>query len=220
MLRILISLLLTLTFTSIYSQKMDIAEPVRILALGDSYTIGESVDSLQRFPEHLRRALSEQFSVSDVKVVAKTGWRTDQLIEAINRVNPQGFNLVTLLIGVNNQYQGRPIQDMKKDFQCLLREAISRAGENKRRVLIISIPDYAYTPFGQTKVAEKISKEIDEYNQWQKETALKNDIFYVNITEISREGLVKPELVASDGLHPSGIQYSLWVDKIMAELFK
>ncbi len=209
-----------LAFTSTFSQKMDIKEPVRILALGDSYTIGESVDSLQRFPEHLRRALSERFSVSDVKVIAKTGWRTDQLIEAINRANPQEFNLVTLLIGVNNQYQGRPIQDMKNDFQCLLREAVTRAGENKKRVLILSIPDYAYTPFGQSKVPEKISKEIDEYNQWQKETALKNDIYYVNITDISRDGLEKPELVARDGLHPSGIQYSLWVDKIMAELFK
>lgn len=199
--------------------QIEITEPVRFLALGDSYTIGESVTQSQRWPDQFYKALGEKgYKLDSLRIIATTGWRTDQLLKASIDEDLKGFNLVSLLIGVNNQYQGIPIEDMKLDFDKLIKEAIYRAGNRKKRVFIISIPDYAFTSFGQSKSPEKISMELDEYNSWQKQRADELGIAYVNITGISREALKTNDLVANDELHPSGKQYQLWVNKILKEL--
>lgn len=215
----LLALLVSITSVTM-AQKIEIVSPVNYLALGDSYTVGESVSSELNWPSQLHKALTDRgYSVNKTTIIAKTGWRTDQLIEAITRENPQKNTLVSLLIGVNNQYQGRPIESMQQDFKCLVAEAISRAGGSKRQVFVVSIPDYAFTPFGQTRDQERITKELNQYNQWQADYCRNEGIAWVDITSISRLGLDQPELVASDGLHPSAEQYERWVEKILKELF-
>ena len=215
----LLALLVSITSVTM-AQKIEIVSPVNYLALGDSYTVGESVSSQLTWPSQLHKALTDRgYSVNKTTIIAKTGWRTDQLIEAITRENPQNNTLVSLLIGVNNQYQGRPIESMQQDFKCLLAEAVTRAGGSKKQVFVVSIPDYAFTPFGQTRDHERITAELNQYNQWQAEYCRTEGIAWVDITSISRLGLEQPELVASDGLHPSAEQYERWVEKILKELF-
>ena len=209
-----ILLFLVLTTTTAMSQT-----PTKYLALGDSYTIGESVTENERWPVQLAEALRKKGTIiEDPKIIATTGWRTDNLANAINiaRLKDE-YNLVSLLIGVNNQYQGKPIAQFTKEFEELLNTAIKLAGGKRENVFVVSIPDYGYTPFGKPK-QEKISKELDEYNNLTREIVKKYNIKYFYITDISRKGLTDPELVAEDGLHPSGKQYGLWVDLILKGL--
>ena len=189
-------------------------EVIDILALGDSYTIGQSVPADKNFPNQLADSLrSEGLQVNKPKIIAQTGWRTDNLQSAIaaqsadigNRV----FSLVTLCIGVNNQYQNANFETYKVQFEQLLQTAIARAGGRKDRVVVLSIPDYAYTPFGQGSAT--VSQEIDQYNAANQTISATYGVSYVNITGISRRGLAEPNLVASDGLHPSDKQYSEWM---------
>jgi len=191
-------------------------QPIRFLALGDSYTIGESVVEDDRWPELLANALRQQgLMIEKPKIIAKTGWRTDQLKAAIlTSGTPDDYELVSLLIGVNNQYQKRTAEAYEPEFSELLEMAIKKAGGNKQRVFVVSIPDYGYTPFGQTKQKE-ISDDLDEFNEVNKEITLARGVAYFNITEISRDGLRDPELVAEDKLHPSGKMYRLWVQEIL-----
>lgn len=187
------------------------------LALGDSYTIGERVCESCRFPNQLKtRIESSQNSILNTTVIAKTGWRTDNLINAIAAKNLKSdYDLVTLLIGVNNQYQGIVFSEYKKDFNVLLETAIQLAGGNEKRVIVISIPDYAYTAFGQNNGnQEAISSEIDKYNAYAKEVTINNGVTYLNITDITRKGVSQPKLIAADGLHPSKEAYSLFVDRL------
>ncbi len=185
------------------------------LALGDSYTIGESVDASLRYPEQIKDSLvSNGVKVKSVRVIAKTGWTTDELQTAIDgaQIKDSTYDLVSLLIGVNNQYRGYPLDQYKKDFANLLTEAIKFANGNKGKVFIVSIPDYAYTPFGQQSGnAAQISVQIDQFNAAAKAIATQMGVLFVDITPISRDGLNYPELVANDGLHPSGKQYARWV---------
>lgn len=191
-------------------------EPLKFLALGDSYTIGESVKEEERWPEQLANQLRlKGYSVAKPRIIATTGWRTDQLKKAIEdaQLRPE-YNLVSLLIGVNNQYQGRSAESYIPEFVELLHMAIALAGEKKENVFVVSIPDYGFTPFGQPKQKE-ISKALDEYNAINKRITEQLGVRYVNITDISRDGLVNPELVAGDTLHPSAQQYKLWVERIV-----
>lgn len=186
------------------------------LALGDSYTIGHSVSPEERFPMQLANLLNkDSFHVSHVRIVAKTGWTTDELKAGIASANiaDSTYSLVSLLIGVNNQYRGRPVATYKPEFEALLQQAIAFAGGDRSRVFVVSIPDYAFTPFGKGNTS--ISQGIDEYNAANKEIADAYEIRYFNITPISREGLDDPLLVASDGLHPSGKQYYLWAQLML-----
>lgn len=186
------------------------------LALGDSYTIGHSVSPEERFPMQLANLLNkDSFHVSHVRIVAKTGWTTDELEAGIASANiaDSTYSLVSLLIGVNNQYRGRPVATYKPEFEALLQQAIAFAGGDRKRVFVVSIPDYAFTPFGKGNT--NISQGIDEYNAANKEIADAYEIRYFNITPISREGLDDPLLVASDGLHPSGKQYYLWAQLML-----
>lgn len=186
------------------------------LALGDSYTIGQSVAVKERFPVQLLDSLfPNSLENKEVKIIAQTGWRTDQLQTAIDKDTElkSKYDLVSLLIGVNNQYQGASIETYKVEFRALLEKAIVLAGNDKSKVFVVSIPDYAYTPFG--KGSATISQEIDEYNAINKEITDSFGVKYHDITPISREGLNDPTLVASDNLHPSGKQYTKWVEEII-----
>ncbi len=184
------------------------------LALGDSYTIGESVEVSQRWPVQLAdRMRADGIEINDPKIIATTGWRTDQLAAAIEADTEllESYDLVSLLIGVNNQYQGRSVESFAPEFEELLKTSIKLAGNDKDKVFVVSIPDYGKTPFGASK-AEQIAKELDDYNAISKEICDQYGVKYFNITPISREADVDTELVASDNLHPSGKQYTRWVD--------
>jgi acyl-CoA thioesterase I len=193
---------------------------LKFLALGDSYTIGQSVCSTCKFPEQLKDSLivnlpdTYRFSL---QVIAQTGWTTTNLIAAINSQNPTSdFDLVTLLIGVNNQYQNKPFSLYETEFPQLVTKAIAFAKGNKSKIIVVSIPDYAYTPFGQgSSNAQNISTQIDAYNLFAKNYCETNNIAFINITDITRLGLQQTNLVASDGLHPSKIAYSKFVERIL-----
>jgi acyl-CoA thioesterase I len=194
------------------------AETINYLALGDSYTIGESVCETCRFPEQLKSALKNinlqnNFSL---EIIARTGWTTSNLISAIDNNNPSSkYDLVTLLIGVNNQYQGRDFSIYEKEFPQLVAKAISLAKGDKTKLIVVSIPDYAYTPFGQSYGnPTSISTEIDRYNAFAKSYCEANSILFINITDITRQGLNKTSLVANDGLHPSKDAYALFVQQL------
>lgn len=189
------------------------AQTIKFLALGDSYTIGESVKEEERWPEQLATTLRKRGkSVEKPRIIATTGWRTDQLKKAIEdaQLKPE-YNLVSLLIGVNNQYQGKSAESYTPEFEELLNIAIKLAGGKKENVFVVSIPDYGFTPFGQPK-QEQISKALNQFNAINKEITEKAGVQYFYITDISRKGFEQPELVAEDKLHPSGVQYRLWVE--------
>ncbi|MEO6820273.1 MAG: SGNH/GDSL hydrolase family protein [Ginsengibacter sp.] len=188
--------------------------PKNYLALGDSYTIGESVTVSERFPVQTVEMLrNKDMLINNADIIATTGWTTHDLINALNVPPPLPvYDIVTLLIGVNNQYQGKKIDDYQKEFSELLLHAIQLAGGNARHVIVLSIPDYSVTPFASSSDKNKIAKEIDEFNAVNKIITLKNDVNYIDITAISREVPNEHSLVANDGLHPSPTQYTRWSD--------
>jgi len=188
----------------------------KILSLGDSYTIGQSVCDTCRFPEQLKDSLTNNIYKSsfDLQIIAQTGWTTTNLINAINDYNPESnFDLVTLLIGVNNQYQGKPFALYEQEFPQLVNTAIEKAGGDSDNVIVVSIPDYAYTPFGNGNTT--ISEELDSYNAFAENYCVQNNISFVNITDITRQGLTNPDLVASDNLHPSELAYTKFIERIL-----
>lgn len=208
--------ILTLVSMIASGQTIPQNEPLKYLALGDSYTIGESVAEHQRWPVQLANALTHMgYHCRPPKIIATTGWTTDDLRQAIDAARlPKNYNLVSLLIGVNNQYQGKSVDAYAAEFEELLNTAIQCAGNQKSKVFVISIPDYGFTPFGKSK-QPKISLDIDAFNTINESIAEKKGVKYINITDISRQGLKDPELVAEDGLHPSGEMYRLWVERII-----
>jgi lysophospholipase L1-like esterase len=215
-------LLLIVKSALTFSQQLIIEEPLRYLALGDSYTIGQSVAIEDRFPVQLLDLLKSKYNLDDaeVDIIARTGWTTENLKAGIEIFfnDSVEYNLVSLLIGVNNQYQKKDIDDYRPAFTELLERSIQIAGNDRNRVFVVSIPDYSYTP-SHAAIAG-ISEEIDAYNRINKEVSFTMGVRYVDITSISRRGLKQPELVASDGLHPSGVQYSEWVQLISEALNK
>ena len=188
------------------------------LALGDSYTIGESVPENERYPVQLGDSLLSNITNKEVRIIARTGWTTENLLQGIEDTPDlrATYDLVSLLIGVNNQYQGRTIEEYDIDFRVLLEKAIDFAGGDTSKVFVISIPDYAYTPFGNGN--SNISQEIDAFNLVNKTITTEYNIQYFDITPISRQGIDQPELVALDGLHPSGEQYRRWVELILEDV--
>lgn len=190
---------------------------LKILSLGDSYTIGESVCEKCKFPEQLKDSLLKEFSSEttiDLKVIARTGWTTTNLIAAIDAENlTTDYDLVTLLIGVNNQYQRKDFSIYESEFPKLVNTAIKAGNNDKQNVIVVSIPDYAYTPFGRGNTT--ISTEIDKYNNFAKNYCDTNGVTFVNITDITREGLTNTALVASDNLHPSELAYTKFVGRIL-----
>jgi len=220
-LRVKISLTCMLIFMlgPIHGQSVAIDRQVSMLALGDSYTIGESVEERERWPHQLTDALKELGIEADAPdYIATTGWTTRRLIQGIRSMldENKSYNLVSILIGVNNQYQGIDISSYEPDLRTIIDQALEICGQDTSRVFILSIPDYAYTPFGEGK--SRISEEIDAYNLIKKNVAAEYGIPFIDITPISRLGLKNPSLVALDGLHPSGEQYGEWVKEILPRL--
>jgi lysophospholipase L1-like esterase len=186
----------------------------RYLALGDSYTIGESVAESDRWPNQLANAIG----LPQPEIIAKTGWTTDELSAAIDKADPHGpYSLVTLLIGVNNQYRGRDAEQYRREFDALLQRTIGFAGGEPQRVVVVSIPDWGLTPFAAGRDRAKIGSEIDHFNAIAREETSKAKARYVDITPISRGVTADPALVAGDGLHPSAKMYAQWVTAIVPE---
>ena len=195
----------------------------KYLALGDSYTYGQSVCAECRFPEQLKDSIGKYLNEEDtftIKLIAETGWTTSDLKWATtSEPLANDYDLVTLLIGVNNQYHNRPFSLYEQEFVELVNTAIAKGKGDKNNLIVVSIPDYAYTPYGQgTSNPSTISTQLDTYNAFSQNCCLANGITFINITDITRLGLAQPELVANDGLHPSTIAYSKFVERILPEV--
>ncbi len=190
---------------------------MRFLALGDSYTIGESVTEAERWPNQLADKLNADKLPLEVTIIARTGWTTDELAAAIEQADPQGpYDLVSLLIGVNNQYRGREADEYRTEFRQLLARAMALAGGEPGRVLVLSIPDWGVTPFAAGRDQAQIAQEIDTFNAINKTEAELAGVHYVDVTPISRHALFDPALIAADGLHPSGKMYGEWAELAFA----
>lgn len=184
---------------------------IRYLALGDSYTIGESVDEAERWSNQLADFLKAGGMPTEVTIIARTGWTTQELWDGIQawEIKPP-YDLVSLLIGVNNQYRGYDINEYREQFVFLLNKSIEYAGGNPKRVIVLSIPDWGVTPFAHGQGGERIARDIDAFNAVNREETEKAGAQYVNITPISREAEHDTTLIAPDGLHPSGKMYMEW----------
>ena len=187
------------------------------LALGDSYTIGEQVPLFENFPYQAIQLLRKNYNHSFYapEIVAKTGWTTDELNAAIdNTVFLPEYDIVSLLIGVNNQYRGRSVENYKEEYGMLLKKAISFAGGNHQKVFVLSIPDWGVTPFAKDRDAGKIAAEIDEYNNACRQITEKEKCTFIDITESQRSDGSNPLFLATDELHPSGNEYAKWAEKL------
>jgi lysophospholipase L1-like esterase len=194
------------------------------LALGDSYTIGEAVLITETFGYQTTAKLREAgMQISAPEIVAKTGYTTDELQKNIEQHNLlENYDVVSLLIGVNNQYRGRTIEDFKPEFEALLQFAINKASNNANAVFVLSIPDWGITPFAKERDAAIIASEIDAYNLTCKEIALRHACHFIDITEPLRQLKHDETMVATDGLHPSATAYAIWANllanKIMEQI--
>ncbi|WP_246535260.1 SGNH/GDSL hydrolase family protein [Litoribacter ruber] len=190
------------------------------LALGDSYTIGEGVEEHERFPNQAVAMLREKgYDFEDPKIIATTGWTTDELQKGISEANIEGqtFDLVTLLIGVNNQYRGMDLDNYREEFTQLLEQAIGFAGGKKENVLVLSIPDWGITPFATEKETDKakVAQEIDRFNRAAQTIAERHGITFLDITTHYRD---YPLAVVSDKLHPDAEIYKYWAERVVEEL--
>lgn len=220
MIRSLLVLIIGIT-ANISAQHIQLQQTIRFLALGDSYTIGESVPNDSRWPAQLKNKLIQRgYECDTLSIIAATGWTTSDLINAIEQSNIQDtFNLVSLLIGVNNQFNNRSIEKFAIEFEELLLKAIEFANNINHHVFVLSIPDYYFTPWGQLYGSQTISDDIENFNQRKKTIAKTYGVPYIYVTDISRNGLNEPSLVASDGLHPSGKQYKQWTQRIIENIY-
>ncbi len=184
------------------------------LALGDSYTIGEGVPEAGRWPVQLAAALRDEgIALADPRIIATTGWTTDELAFGIDGAEPLGeWDFVSLLIGVNNQYRGRSAMDYRGEFETLLKRAIGYARGRAERVLVLSIPDWGVTPFVKTTQAtpQTIATELDAFNAAAQVVCEARGVAFVDITPVSRQRGGETEMLAEDGLHPSAAMYTLW----------
>lgn len=192
------------------------------LALGDSYTIGESLPSEDNFPFQTAGMLRlKGLKIAEPNIIAKTGWTTDELIEAIKKrqINNQ-FDFVSLLIGVNNQYRGRDLATYRQEFEQLLQVAIQYAGQKKQNVFVLSIPDWGATPFAEGRDRKKITREIDQFNSINKEISNLYKVNYIDITDGTRDAKSDLTLVAEDKLHPSKKEYAKWAKKLSDVIYE
>lgn len=192
-------------------------KPIKVLALGDSYTIGEGVDYEKSWPGFFENELRKLELTPTVKVVAKTGWTTQDLMEAIEAENFQPpYDLVFLLIGVNNQYQGKSPEDYQADFEKLLKQSISFAGGQTKHVFVLSIPDWSVTPYAKDHDRKVVAEEVNAFNKINARLAYQSGTHYVNITEKSQLAKFDRSMLVADELHPSGVMYRLWVKHFLA----
>lgn len=194
-------------------------KPVTYLALGDSYTIGESVPATSNFPNQAATLLEAANLFIRPRIIATTGWTTDELENGIREAGQaqpisENYDLVTLLIGVNNQYRGRTPESYRPEFKALLEKATRFAGNRPDHVVVFSIPDWGVTPFANGRDRAEIARQIDAYNAVNKEITAANGSLYADITAWTREAAVNPALLAPDGLHPSALEYRRWAEKL------
>jgi len=192
------------------------------LALGDSYTIGEQVDFAENFPNQTIQILRKAgFAFYAAEIIAKTGWTTDELSNSIeNTTTLNNYDIVSLLIGVNNQYRARSATEFKVEFEHLLQKAIQFAGNKPGRVFILSIPDWGVTPFAEGRDRKQVAEEIDQYNNVCKNSAAAFKAHFINITTSQRADGNKQEFLAPDSLHPSGQEYKKWAAALADEILK
>ncbi|MFT4180168.1 MAG: SGNH/GDSL hydrolase family protein [Thermomonas sp.] len=194
------------------------------LALGDSYTIGEGVEPASRWPMQLARALREAgIAIDDPHIIATTGWSCDELAAAMDDAEPPGNqDFVSLLIGVNDQYRGHPLDDYVGAFHRLLRRAVTLAGERADRVIVLSIPDWGVTPFAIASGRDRsaIADDLDAYNAAAQELCEAEGVAFVDITGISRDGGGDTAMLADDGLHPSAAMYARWTQAALPVAMK
>lgn len=196
---------------------------MRYLAIGDSYTIGEALPVEDSWPMQWAHALrANGIHIADPRIIAKTGWTTDELSEALdeahasNTITPP-YNLVSLSIGVNNQYRRRSTDNYREEFSDLLKRSIRYAGKKTARVFVLSIPDWGISEFGQKSGRDtaKIARELDIFNQINAEVSKTADVHYVDISKITRDAGADAKFYAEDGLHPSRALYALWVKELL-----
>lgn len=201
-------------------EKPDTTQGVSFLSLGDSYTIGESVPEADRWSVQLAALLrKEGIAVAPPDIIARTGWTTADLMDGIKEARKKkDYKLVSLLIGVNNQYRGQGIERYRTEFRGLLETSIEYANGRKQRVFVLSTPDWGVSPFGAKGDRAKVAREIDAFNVVAKEECDKAGILYIDITPISRSGLGDPSMFASDGLHFSGKMYGLWAMEALSKV--
>ncbi len=192
------------------------------LALGDSYTIGEQVPFAANFPNQAVQLLRQKgFAFYAAEIIAKTGWTTDELSHAIENTEVLGsYDVVSLLIGVNNQYRGRSAAEFKIEFEHLLQKAIQFAANKPYRVFVLSIPDWGVTPFAEGKNSKQVAEEINAYNYICETSAREFQTNFINITSSQREDGNKTDFLAADGLHPSGKEYAKWAAKLADAIIK
>jgi len=187
--------------------------PLRYLALGDSYTMGEGVPEAAGWPAQLARALRmDGIAMADPTIIAATGWSTDELAAAIDAAAPHSdYDLVSLLIGVNNQYRDRPVDEYRDEFDALLQRAIGLARSRPGRVLVLSIPDWGVTPFAHDRDAAAIARAVDAFNAAARSACAQRGAAFVDITAASRAHGAEAAMLVQDGLHPSPLMYAEWV---------
>jgi len=203
------------TFITENNLNKSLESPYSFIALGDSYTIGEGVNEDERWPnQFVDVAYENGIDFDQPMIIAETGWKTYDLLNAINQTSfTKKYDYVSLLIGVNNQFNSRPIDEFEEDLNKLMDE-MKRIKKNDGSIVIISIPDWGYSPFGESSDMNDISGQIDLFNSSLRKFATTNNLKYVDVTEISRRGINEPDLIADDNLHPSGIMYLEWAEKI------
>jgi lysophospholipase L1-like esterase len=191
--------------------------PVRLLALGDSYTIGEAVEPDERWPVRLASMLRARgIDAAPPTIIARTGWTTDELASGIDAAGVVGtYDFVTVLVGVNDQYRGRKADDFRERFRSLLGRALRFADDRASRVIVLSIPDWGVTPFARDRDRKRIAAEIDLFNSAVRDESAEVGATFVDLTPISRRAVSEHELLASDGLHPSGAMYAEWARVIL-----
>lgn len=202
----------------IFTQKPGIMKATHtLLCLGDSYTIGDGVLPVENFPNQTISLLRKDgYAFEDPEIVATSGWTTDELQDAINKHSfKDSYDFVTLLIGVNNQYRGRTVENYKPEFESLLKQAIQFANDEPEHVTVLSMPDWGVTPFAKDWDPKQIATEIDNYNSANKAIAERYKVNYIDITPGTREAKNDPGLIASDGLHPSAKEYANWSKRLL-----
>lgn len=196
----------------------------KYLALGDSYTIGEAVEPGACFPHFITKLLLSYDMIAPAipEIIARTGWTSEELLEFIMHSPPkeERYDLVSLLIGVNDQYRGLSLEHYRDKFKTLLQKSIEYAGNTPEKVWVLSIPDYSSTPFAEKMDRQKIFDEINAFNQINRKIGEQDGVNYLDITPLSREYAILPEFMADDGLHPSGLQYHKWAKKLSNAIMK
>lgn len=197
-------------------------KPLRYLAIGDSYTIGESVPASKNFPAQTKGFLKKEgIQMDKPTIIAKTGWTTDELQDKLSTVRLAiPYDFVTLLIGVNNQYRERSSDEYAQQFEELLQQAIDYAASKTNHVIVLSIPDWGATPFAEGRDRKQIAKEIDVFNSINERISKEYKVHYINITAFTREASTDKTLVAKDRLHPSAKDYARWAEKVKEVMMK